>query len=93
MEKVDTSFYDNRSKFDLSFYEYFKTLGGTDILVNHLKLEIYIMGENKSHKDTLALSRSAKDVGLKLEKLLNSNRKVDNYSYGVLLNGFNNYDW
>lgn len=93
MDQFDDTFYDKISKVDVPFLEYFNTIGGKSIRVNYMTNEMYIMGDNQILKGTLSLGRSAKDAGLSLDKLLNPDPQIGEYSYGVLLNGFNNCDW
>lgn len=93
MDKFNDDFFDNLSKFDVPFCEYFKNLEGHSIRINHMQNELYIMDENQIHRGTISMGRSAKSAGIDLSKLLKQNLQVGDYSYGVLLNGFNNKDW
>jgi hypothetical protein len=93
MEQFNDDFYDNLSKIDVPFDEYFNALQGKSIRVNYMTNEMYIIGENQSHRGTVSLGRSAKDAGLEITKLLNRDSKIGEFSYGVLLNGFEKKDW
>jgi hypothetical protein len=93
MPNFDESFYDNLAKFDIPFIDYFNNVGGSDIRIDYVKNEMYIMGKDQSLQAVLCLGKSAKKAGLEKSKLFNDNHKVGDYKYGVLLNGFNKMDW
>lgn len=92
-DQFDEKFYDDMSKLDVPFKEYFETLGGHSIRIFFLENKILIMDSEQQVIGELAIGRSAKAAGLDLSKMLKSSYEPGDKHFGVLLNGYNNQDW
>jgi hypothetical protein len=75
------------------FKEYFEDANGVDIRIDVRERQLSILDAEGNIVRTVAIAKSALQQVFSFDDLMKVNHRVGEFTYTVLMNGFENRDW